>query len=57
MNEVGTRKSSIHHKTELACKAILEKAMKNKRKTTASECVEEPKEKRSKKDSTIKNGN
>ena len=57
MNEVGTRKSSIHHKTELACKAILEKATKNKRKTTASECVEEPKEKRSKKDSTIKNGN
>ena len=25
MNEVGTRKSSIHHKTELACKAILKR--------------------------------
>ena len=54
-NAVGNRKSSIHHKGELACKAILEKAMKNERKSTASECLEEPKEKRSKKDSTMNN--
>ena len=56
-NAVRKRKSSIHHKAELARKAILEKATKNKRKSTASELVEEPKEKRSKKDSTSSNGN
>ena len=56
-NAVGKRKSSIHHKAELSYKAILEKATKNKRKSTVSERVEEPKEKRSKKDSTINNGN
>ena len=54
-NTVGKRKSSIHHKGELACKAILEKAMKNERKSTASERVKEPKEKRLKKDSTMNN--
>ena len=47
----------IHHKAELAQKVVLEKATKNKRKSTTSERVEEPKEKRSKKDSTINNGN
>ena len=41
----------------MARKAILEKAPKNKRKPTASERVTEPKERRSKKDSTINNGN
>ena len=38
-------------------KAILEKTTKNNRRSTASERVEEPKEKRSKKDSTSSNGN
>ena len=56
-NEVGKRRSSIHHKAELARRAILEKATKNKRKSTASERVEQPKDKRSKKGSTINNGN
>ena len=56
-NAVGQRKSSIHRKAELPCKAILEKVTKNERKSTASEHVEEPKEKRSKKDSTTNNGN
>ena len=42
-------KSSIHHKAE--------KATKNKRKSTASERVKEPKEKRSNKESTINNRN
>ena len=51
-NAVRKRKSSIHHKAELARKAILEKATTNKRRSTASERVKRPKEKRSKKDST-----
>ena len=41
----------------MARRAILEKAAKNKRKSTASERVEEPKDKRSEKDSTSNNGN
>ena len=41
----------------MARTAILEKATKNKRKSTVSEHVKEPKGKRSKKESTISNGN
>ena len=40
-NTVRKRKLSIHHKAELARKPVLEKATKNKRNSTASECVEE----------------
>ena len=46
---------SFNDVLQLARKAILEKAMKNKRKSTAPEFVKEPKEKRLKKDSTISN--
>ena len=56
-NTVGKRISSIHHKAELAHKGILEKATKNERKSAVSECVKEPKEKRSKKDLIINDGN
>ena len=56
-NAVGKRKSWNHHKAKLPRKAILEKEMKNERKSTASELMEEPKEKKSKKDSTTNNGN